>query len=54
MAFMATVPPPFPPPLTLANNGLGIFPFLCAVTGLVNLENSKDPAEMDKRNVLGN
>lgn len=31
-----TPPPPPPPPLTPANSGLGIFPFLCAVTGLVN------------------
>lgn len=34
-----TLPPPplpLPPPLTPANSGLGIFPFLCAVTGLVN------------------
>lgn len=34
-----TLPPPPlppPPPLTPANSGLGIFPFLCAVTGLVN------------------
>lgn len=31
-----TPPPPPPLPLTPANSGLGIFPFLCAVTGLVN------------------
>jgi hypothetical protein len=34
-SYIAT-PPPAPLPVTPANSGLGIFPFLCAATGLVN------------------